>query len=199
MKKIKWSMGEIFTPKVDFTIAVVLVALSTMWYASQGDWTTLGFFACTLIFTLFVIKHRPFALIIAIAVSFLFKQINNVQEGLENKKGAPPVAAAASKKKISSTTTTTKDKPKEEETEEPAKKPEPKSKQDDTFTDMFSAANENNLEKLMQRQTVLMSQLKNMAPLMQSAKEAIKQLPAGYLEKALKTLKTNLKKQPLPA
>jgi len=194
-------MGEIFTPNVDLTIAIVLVALSTLWYASQGDWTTLGFFACTLIFTKFVIKHRPFALIIAIAVSFLFKQVNNVQEGLENKKGAPPVVAAAavSKKKIESTTTTTKVQPKEEEKKEPAKKALPKSRQDDTFTDMFSAANENNLEKLMQRQTVLMSQLKNMAPLMQSAKEAIKQLPAGYLEKALKTLKTNLKKHPMPA
>jgi hypothetical protein len=74
----------------------------------------------------------------------------------------------------------------------------PKPKENDAFTDMFSAANENNLEKLMQRQTVLMSQLKNMAPLMQSAKEAIKQLPAGYLEKALKVLKTNLKNGRVP-
>jgi hypothetical protein len=126
-----------------------------------------------------------------------------VQEGLENdKKGAAAKGAAAkqppapSKKKITSTTTTAKPVPETEE--DRAKKALPKPKERDAFTDMFSAANENNLEKLMQRQTVLMSQLKNMAPLMQSAKEAIKQLPAGYLEKALKVLKTNLKNGRVP-
>jgi len=69
-----------------------------------------------------------------------------------------------------------------------AKKPSQK----DAFTDMLGSGS--NLEQLMKRQTLLMSQLKNMAPLMQSAKEALKQLPAGYLEKALKTLKTNMGK-----
>lgn len=68
-----------------------------------------------------------------------------------------------------------------------------KKKTKDNFTDMLGAANDGNLEKLMQRQTVLMSQLKDMAPLMQSAKEALRQLPAGYLDKALKSLKTNMK------
>jgi hypothetical protein len=32
---------------------------------------------------------------------------------------------------------------------------------------------------------------------MQSAKEALRQLPAGYLDKALKTLKTNMKENPV--
>jgi hypothetical protein len=160
-----------------FAILLLLGFGNVAWFATRGAWDATGFFFCAYAVGHFVWKKPHWAVAAAIVAANLFYLTLGVREGLVSMKTAPPKVKA----------------PDEKAPDAKAAPPKaPVAAQKDAFTDMFGS--DSNLEKLMQRQTQLMSQLKNMAPLMQSAKEALKQLPSGYLEKALKTLKTNMAK-----
>jgi hypothetical protein len=162
-----------------FAILLLVGFGNVAWFATQGAWDAMGFFFCAYAVGHYVWKKPHWAVAAAIVAANLFFLTLGVREGLVSMKNAPSkVGAKAPDVKAPDA--------------KGAPPKAPVAHQKDAFTDMFGS--DSNLEKLMQRQTQLMSQLKNMAPLMQSAKEALKQLPSGYLEKALKTLKTNMAK-----
>ena len=56
-------------------------------------------------------------------------------------------------------------------------------------SDVLSSLESVDLGTLMKQQSRLMESIKNMGPLMQSAKEALSQIPPDFLEKAVKNIK----------
>lgn len=172
-----------------FAILLMLGFGNVAWFLTQGAVDGAAFFFCVYAVGHFTMKKPYLAVAAAIVASNLFVLTQGVREGLEPMK---KVGAKSQKGKVDDKNKGAPAKAPAPSPSKPAAAPA-EGDQKDAFTDMFGS--ESNLEKLMQRQTQLMSQLKNMAPLMQSAKEALKQLPSGYLEKALKTLKTNMAKE----
>ncbi len=158
-------MKSLINPQVDSVLALTTLIFSAYWFAAQNDAKAFGILICLVLLATHFVQNYAAAIASAIALTFLFRFVQGVHEGMETKAPAKKEPKAVGAK--------------------------------DAFTEMLGSANDGNLEELMKRQTVLMSQLKDMAPLMQSAKEALRQLPAGYLDKALKTLKTNMKENPV--
>lgn len=207
MKKQRFPFA-VMTLEWDLYLALLFAVLNAAWFVSEKDWNSLGFFvAASILFVHFgemcYVGGAAAAVLLATMAAILFRSMRQSRvEGMDNeneieiddadddvdarRKEEEEEDAAKAKAKANAANAANAAKGKTQKM--PAKDAE-------AFKDMFSGS-DTNLEKLMDRQTVLMKQLKNMAPLMQSAKEALKQLPAGYLEKALKTLKTNLKKNP---
>ncbi len=190
------------TVEWDLYLALLFAVLNATWFISEKDWRSLGFFVASAILfvhfgEMYYLGGAAAAVLLATLAAILFRSMQQSRvEGMDNDDAADDDDEDVDMRR--------KEEEKKEKEEAEAKKaakaatPKPKAAQPkdaEAFKDMFSGS-DTNLEKLMERQTVLMKQLKNMAPLMQSAKEALKQLPAGYLEKALKTLKTNMKKNP---
>jgi hypothetical protein len=65
-----------------------------------------------------------------------------------------------------------------------------KKEKDKEKSDVLSSLESVDLGTLMKQQSRLMESIKNMGPLMQSAKEALSHIPKDFLEKAVKNIKT---------
>jgi hypothetical protein len=178
-----------------FYIALVVAVLSAIGFFVESNFTALIFFVLATFATYSIKPDRTLALVTGIIVSNLYRVTNGVHEGLTSKKDTEKA-----KKKTDQdedTETDGLDKPVDDPIDTKALK---KAETKDT-TEKFSnninldALLEGNgsLDSMMERQTKLMDNLKNMQPMIAQAKSMLNALPKGFVQQALQQFKMKKK------
>ena len=185
-----------------FYIAVVVAVLNAIGFITENNWTAVVLFLLATFATYSLKPEKTLAIVTGIIVSNVYRALDGSHEGMENKKSElpdmgddglddvpPPTEAvtppkASTARKTSATTASTVSK-------------KPKAKEESTLDDDLNLDNmlggQGSLEGLMDRQTQLMKNLKNMQPMIAQAKNMLSALPKGFVKQALQQFKLKQK------
>ena len=154
--------------KTIWYVVVVVVLLNVVAFFSEKSWSSIGILVLASGLTYAVKPDRTLALVAGIIVANLYKATTGVHEGMAGKSSGE-----------SSKT----------QEEEPAPQKKKKSLENKSpaidLQTLMGGGKDGGLDGMMSRQKELMTNLKNMQPLMAQAQEMMANLPEGFMEKAL--------------
>jgi len=180
-----------------FYIAVVVAVLNAIGFITENNWTAVVLFLLATFATYSLKPDKTLAIVTGIIVSNVYRALDGSHEGMTNNKSAlpdlgddglddipPPTEAVTAPKsstasKTSATTASTVSK-------------KTKVEDDDLNLDNMLGG-QGSLEGLMDRQTQLMKNLKNMQPMIAQAKNMLSALPKGFVKQALQQFKLKQK------
>jgi hypothetical protein len=205
-------MKDMNSPTV-FYVVLIIAVLNVLGYLSTKDWNSLTFFLLAAGLTYTVSQHRVLALVVGVVGASLFRASGVMhREGLATKEGAttgtaPKATAApaapAAPTAPAATAPPTKPAPPTGAAATVAKaKSEPAAEVPTAAPTKSSFVNDNgnaspvvsgfdNLKLNIEDQEKLLTVSKQMGPMVKNMNEMIKNLPDGFLEKAMASLKKN--------
>ena len=186
-----------------FYIAVVIAVINLIAFVVEANWTAFLFFVLATFATFKIKPDKTFALITGIIVSNLYRATNGLHEGLtssksiQDLKGDEPDEKERNMSIADDNITDGIDVKKA--TKAPTKTPKPtmsKVKSTNKSNDdlnLDSMLNSGAVEQMMDRQSQLMKNLKQMQPMIAQAKNMLNALPKGFVKQALQQFKLKQK------
>ena len=167
--------GGSLDSKAAFYVVSIIAVLNIIAYLSVRDWNAIFFFILAGLVTYGFDTNKTLVLVIAIVAATLFRITRYQREGMAKptpkipKKKPLPVAHEIQEFKSGM--------PQIPETDDPVS----------LMKEAMSGANMEGLtNKLMKNQKSMISMAQNLQPMMKQATEMMKNLPEGFLEKAMK-------------
>ena len=186
-----------------FYIAVVIAVINLIAFVVEANWTAFLFFVLATFATFKIKPDKTFALITGIIVSNLYRATNGLHEGLtssksiQDLKGDEPDEKKGNMSIADDSITDAIDV--KNATKAPTKTPKPmmsKVKSTNKSNDdlnLDSMLNSGDVEQMMDRQSQLMKNLKQMQPMIAQAKNMLNALPKGFVKQALQQFKLKQK------
>lgn len=164
-------MKDMNSPTI-FYIVLIIAVLNVLGYTSTKDWNSLTFFLLASGVTYAVTQHRVLSLVVGVVGASLFRASGVMhREGLTTRRS-----------KIAP------DHSDDEDTDIYASTKEPDNTRVEAEDDYSINAFEN-FEGQIKKQRQMLKLSKEMAPIAKSMNQLIKNLPEGFIENALETLK----------
>ena len=166
-----------------FYIAVVVAVLNAIGFITEKNWTAVVLFVLATFATYSLKPEKTLAIVTGVIVSNVYRALDGSHEGMANKgeDGLDPVVdgSKASKAKPKASTAS-----KTAATTASSVGKKGKDEFEELNIDSVLGGN-GSLEGLMDRQTKLMKNLKNMQPMIAQAKNMLNALPKGFVKQAL--------------
>lgn len=189
-----------------FYIAVVIAVINVIAFVVEANWTAFLFFVLATFATFKIKPDKTFALITGIIVSNLYRATNGLHEGLTSSKSTQDLKDNEEDTNVKSVSIAdddfvdgiiVKNTPIKGATNGPTKAPKPtlskpKVKNNDDLK-LDNMLNSGAVEQMMDRQTQLMKNLKQMQPMIAQAKNMLNALPKGFVKQALQQFKLKQK------
>jgi hypothetical protein len=174
-----------------FYVAVVIAVLNSVAFVVEGNWTAFLFFLLTVFATYSIKPDGTIALVSGVVVSNLYRAIDGVQEGMETKNPKDSLSPSETANTSASNDSGSND---TANTKKKTTQPDTTGLDDDNMDkDIDDVMGDEGFQNLMNRQTKLMQNMKNMQPMIAQAKNMLNALPKGFVKQALQQFKLKQK------